>query len=142
MKFNKKIIIILSLISLLLFIIYLVHMIFYEMKYKFISDLLSEWKKQTNNANIRRDKGKVYKNDYYLSFVKNNDSYNHIHLILDNCNKNQNIDRNIDHNIKYVIKKNYNNNILHSEELFISIFSEPKIIVENMIKQYENFTDN
>jgi len=138
MKFDKKIIIILSLISLLLFIIYLVHMIFYEMKYKFINDLLSEWKKQTGDANIRRDKGKVYKNDYYLSFVKNNDSYNHIHLILNNCNKNQNIDD----NIKYVIKKKYNNNILHSEEMFISIFSEPKIIVENVIKQFENFTDN
>jgi hypothetical protein len=138
MKFNKKNIIILSLISLLLFIIYLVHRIFYEMKYKFINNLLSEWKKQTGDANIRRDKGKVYKNDYYLSFVKNNDSYNHIHLILDNCNKNQNIDD----NIKYVIKKNNNNKILHSEEIYISIFSEPKIIVENMIKQYENFTDN
>lgn len=140
---KKNIILAIIVIFFVLGVIYLVKKYYFnkitdEYKQIFINNLLTEWKNQTNDANIKRDARHKYEGDYYLSFSKKKDDYNHIHLILQKFNKNHNAYD----NIKYIIKKNNNNKIIYSQVIDVSIFSDPKIIVENMIKHYENFTDN
>jgi len=105
-------------------------------KRDFIKEILKEWKKQTD-GHCERDKISQYEDDYYLSFSKTGDFYNHIHLVLKNFIK----DKNIHNNFLYVFKKmdKKENKVIHSPEIKISVFSNPKIVVRNMIKRYKEF---
>ena len=68
-------------IIILLFVIRYLYYLFIEYKKnELIKNILAEWKKQTN-GNIQKVKLGVYTDDYFLSFTKNNDVENHIHLI-------------------------------------------------------------
>ncbi len=106
-----------------------------QLKNKFIHNILSSWKKHTN-GNIKKDSNKMYKYDYYLSFSKIHDSFNHIHLILHNFHYDNN-----HNNIIYVIKKfdKEKQQIINSKEIKINIFSNPDKVVVNMIKNYDKF---
>jgi hypothetical protein len=107
-------------------------------KQKFIKAILKEWSKK---GNYERDKMTIYQNDYYLSFTKNvkYNYNNHIHLVL----KNFSTDHNMHNNILYVIKKmdKKTGDIVHSKEIKISIFSDPKKVVYNMIRRYKEFCE-
>lgn len=98
-------------------------------KREFIKAILKEWIKQTNGF-YEKDIITHYKNDYYLSFNKNGDFYNHIHLILNNLN-----------DIKYVMKKMDINDkkVIHSKGIKMNTFSDPVKVVRNMIKNYNHF---
>jgi len=107
-------------------------------KKKFIEEILKEWKKQTR-GHYEKDKLTIYKDDYYLSFSLHNNFYNHVHLIL----KDFNHTHNNHNNIIYVIKKmdtTKKNKIVHSKEIKINVFSEPKKVVRHMIQRYNEFT--
>jgi hypothetical protein len=108
-----------------------------HLKKKFIDNILSNWKKYTR-GNVKKDTTTIYKNDYYLSFSKISDYFNHIHLVLHNnctCYDNN------DNNIIYVMKKfdKEKQQIIHSNEVKINIFSNPDKVVLNMIKNYDKF---
>jgi hypothetical protein len=85
---------------------------------------------------VKKDSNKMYKNDYYLSFSRTCDYYNHIHLVLHdyNCDDNHN-------NIVYIMKKfdKEKKQIIHSKKVKINIFSNPDKVVLNMIKNYDKF---
>jgi hypothetical protein len=105
-------------------------------KKKFIEEILKEWKKQTGGS-YNVDKISEYLNDYYLYFEKKSSFYNHIHLVLNDFTENHNLNN----NILYVLKK-YDlekNEVVHSKRIKISIFSNPVIVVHNMIKRYVSF---
>ena len=59
---------------------YLYYLYIQNKKNKLVESILVEWKKQTN-GNIQKVKLGVYTDDYFLSFTKNHDTENHIHLI-------------------------------------------------------------
>jgi hypothetical protein len=110
----------------------------FEKKKQFIQLLLKEWKKQTH-GHYEKDNMSIYEDDYYLSFSLHDNFYNHIHLILKNYKHKQN-DAN---NLIYVMKKmdiKKNNDIVHSKVVKISIFSDPKKVVYNMIRRYKEFS--
>jgi len=112
------------------------HITFFEKK-KFIYSIINEWKKQTNGS-YSIDKNTAYKYDYYLSFNKKGDYYNHIHIVL----KNFPVNHNTHNNIVYVMKKyNIKTNQIEHSVVRISIFSDPYIVVRNMIKKYVKFTE-
>jgi len=105
-------------------------------KQKIVKELLNEWKKQTHGC-VEKDKTTRYINDYYLSLKQICDYNNHIHLVLkdykNTCNENK--------NIAYLFKK-YDQNtsrIIHSHTIHISIFSDPKLVVHNMLKLFSQF---
>jgi hypothetical protein len=103
-------------------------------KKKFVNNIIKEWVKQTNGS-YAIDKTTKYKNDYYLSFGKKGDYYNHIHIVLNPHHIN-------DNNLLYVMKK-YNiktKNIEHSN-IKISILSDPSKAVRNMIQYYAKFIE-
>ena len=94
---------------------------------KFILNIIKEWKKQTKGF-VQKDQ--KYDSEYYLSFsTKTSDYNNHIHLHIQN------------HNNSYMMKKfNISNKkIVHSKHFPISIHSNPKTVVQNMIKNYNKF---
>jgi len=64
----------------LLVVRYIYYLFIQYKKNKVIESILSEWKKQTN-GNIQKVYMGVYTDDYFLSFTKNHDVENHIHLI-------------------------------------------------------------
>jgi hypothetical protein len=105
-------------------------------KQNFIRGILKEWSKE---GYYERDKISIYHDDYYLSFNKKDDFYNHIHLIL----KNFSTDHNNHNNIIYVMKKMdaKTGEIVHSKEIKLSIFSHPKKVVYNMIRRYKEFSE-
>ena len=104
----------------------------FSKKKQFIQAILKEWSKK---GHYEKDKLSIYKDDYYLSFHNNNDFYNHVHLILKHFSKNHN-----NNNIKYIMKKMDNQgNITHSKEIKISIFSDPKEVVRDIIQNYKEF---
>jgi hypothetical protein len=111
--------------------------IIFTKKKQFIQDILKEWKKQTY-GHYERDKMTIYEDDYYLSFKKKDDYYNHIHLILKNFKNNHNSNNNIIYVMKKMDTKNKNGSV-HSKVIKISIFSNPEKVVSNMIKKYEEF---
>lgn len=88
------------------------------------------------NGNIKRDTI-LYKDDFYLSFDKTNDYNCHIHLILKNFYTNHNTSN----NILYIMKKQYASvdKYVHSKVVSINVFSDPEIVVINMIKRYNKF---
>ena len=104
-------------------------------KTKFIQNILKEWKKQTTGF-IEKDKT-IYKNDYYLDLNDKPNYNNHIHLIL----KNFAVNHNTNDNILYMMKKYHINDkkVIHSTPFKININSDPKIIVRDMIKNYDKF---
>jgi hypothetical protein len=106
-------------------------------KREFIKAILKEWKNQTSGC-YEKDKMTIYEGDYYLSFNKKCDFYNHIHLVLKNFSN----DKNIHNNFLYVMKKmdKKDNKIVHSPEIKINVLSDPKIVVRNMIINYKNFS--
>jgi len=107
----------------------------FSKKREFIKEILKEWKKQTN-GNFQRDKITQYKDDFYLSFNRNGDFFNHIHLILKNFRN----DKNIHNNFLYVLKKmDKDNKIVHSSRFKINVLSNPKKVVHNMIDHYKEF---
>jgi hypothetical protein len=105
-------------------------------KTKFITEILKEWKKQTNGAFVM-DTYTEFKYDYYLLFSNYNDYDNHIHLLL----KKFKYDHNTNNNIIYMMKKydTTTSKIIHSNEHKISILSDPSKIVYNMIQNYNKF---
>jgi len=110
----------------------------YYNKKIFVKRILNEWNIQTNNGYIKKDETPPrFVGDYYLSITKKDNYNNHIHLHLKrNCHKNDN-----QYCIFYVIKK-YNpstNKIHHSDDILIDIQSNPKAVVFDMIKKYEEF---
>jgi hypothetical protein len=108
----------------------------FDKKKKFIEEILKEWKKQTRGY-YNVDKISIYLNDYYLYFEKKSSFYNHIHLVLKHFKNNHNLSN----NILYVLKKydTKKNKVIHSKEIKISIYSNPVLVVRNMIKRYVNF---
>ena len=94
-----------------------------------IKIILKEWKTLTG-CYYERDKTTIYKGDYYLSLNKKCDYNNHIHLILNDLN-----------DIKYVMKKidKKDNKIVHSKQIKINIFADPKKVVDSMIKNFKEF---
>jgi hypothetical protein len=106
-------------------------------KQQFIKSILKEWSK---NGHYERDKTTIYQDDYYLSLNKKDDFYNHIHLILKHFPTNHNSHNNIIYVMKKMDTKN-KNVIVHSKEIKISIFSDPKKVVRNMIQQYNKFSE-
>ena len=109
----------------------------FSKKKLFIEEILKEWKKQIN-GHYKRDKISIYKDDYYLSFDKKDNFYNHIHLILKDFTNNHNNHNNIIYVMKKMDKKI--NAIVHSKVIKISIFSDPEKIVRNMIRRYNEFS--
>jgi hypothetical protein len=107
-----------------------------QLKTKFIHNILSSWKKYTS-GNVTKDSTTIYKYDYYLSFSKIEDQFNHIHLILHNFH----YDNNNHNNIIYVMKKfdKEKQQIIHSKQIKINILSNPDKVVINMIKNYDKF---
>lgn len=105
-------------------------------KKQFVKDIIKEWKKQTK-GDVTKDLKDNYLNDYYFSFTKDNDYNNHIHLVLHNFIKN----KSSYNNFLYIMKKcdKQNKKIIHSNEFKISFFLEPKIVVQNMIHNYNKF---
>jgi len=107
-------------------------------KREFIKAILKEWKNQTSGC-YEKDNMTIYEGDYYLSFNKKCDFYNHIHLVLKNFNNDKNIHNN---HFLYVMKKmDKDNKVVHSPEIKINVMSDPKIVVRNMIKNYKNFSN-
>ena len=106
-----------------------------KIKEKFIKNIIKYWKKYTN-GNIKRD-NISYKDDFYLSFDKTDDYKCHIHLILKNFHTNHNTSN----NILYIMKKldASVDKYVHSKVVSISVFSDPEIVVINMIKRYNKF---
>jgi hypothetical protein len=112
---------------------------FLHKKQKFVKELLNEWKKQTHGC-IEKDKRDNYVNDYYLSFNKICDVNNHIHLVLKDFKNTCNYHN----NIIYLFKK-YDQNtsrIIHSHTTHISMFNEPKIVVDNMVHLFLQFLNS
>ena len=109
----------------------------YNIKHTFINKLLKEWKEQTNGL-VYRDQMGSYKNDYYLTFIKKGGYNNHIHLILKNFNDNHNTN-NILYMLKYFNKDT--NEIVHSSDYKIQIYSNPQTVVKNMIQRYKKFVE-
>jgi hypothetical protein len=106
-------------------------------KEKFIQSILKEWSKK---GHYKKDKITIYQDDYYLSLNKKDDFYNHIHLILKNFPTNHNSHNNIIYVMKKMDTKN-KNAVVHSKEIKISVFSDPKKVVRNMIKKYKEFSE-
>jgi len=104
-------------------------------KTKFINSIIHYWKK--TGGSVHRDTEGLYEYDYYLSLNPTPDYFNHIHLGLHNfhytCDTHN--------NIVYIMKKlcKDNKTIKHSKVIHISIFSDPKKIVENMRINYRKF---
>jgi hypothetical protein len=109
----------------------------YSIKHTFINELLREWKEQTSGF-VFMDQMGSYKNDYYLTFARKGGYNNHIHVILKNFNDNHNT-RNICYMLKYLNKDT--NEIVHSQEYKIIIYSNPKTVVKNMIRRYKKFAN-
>lgn len=107
----------------------------FHQKKNFVNGILQEWKKQTHDGCIEKDAKNKYVNDYYLSFGKDCDFYNHIHLMLYDYETNHNTKN----NIKYLLKKNVYSKTVHSKLFKINIFSNPKIVVKHMIQHYSDF---
>jgi hypothetical protein len=105
-------------------------------KNHFIQEILKEWVKQTH-GHYKRDISSPYEDDYYLSFTKYHDYFNHIHVVLKKFKQNHNLHNNILYVMKkYDLKKE---KVDHSKEIKINIFSDPAKIVHNMIKNYADF---
>ena len=79
------------------------------------------------NVTIKLHKNK---NDYYLTFARKGGYNNHIHVILKNFNDNHNTS-NICYMLKYLNKDT--NEIVHSQEYKIIIYSNPKTVVKNIL---------
>lgn len=105
-------------------------------KQQFIKAILKEWSKK---GYYERDNMTIYQDDYYLSFKKKEAFYNHIHLILKNFSTKHN-NRN---NIIYVMKKidPKTGDIVHSKEIKLNIFSDPKKVVNIIIRRYKEFNE-
>ena len=107
-------------------------------KNQFIKSILQQWKKQTDGGNWYRDKKANYKDDYYLC-LKLKDDYNHIHLILNQFKTNHNLQK----HVEFVMKK-YNDQLgkpEHSNTIKSSIFSDPEIVVHNIIRRFNEFNE-
>lgn len=104
----------------------------YHKKTLFVKSIIREWLKQTQGT-IQKDNSE-YKDDYYLAFNKRDSYNNHLHLILKGYKNGFN-------NIIYVMKKEDTDTkkVVHSHEIKISIFSQPSIVVSNMIQRYLKF---
>jgi len=72
-----------------------------------------------------------------LSFTNKDDYDNHIHLETKHFNENHNLYNNIAYKMK---RLDFKKGIVHSNTFKISIFSDPEIIVKNMIEKYAKFT--
>ena len=105
-------------------------------KKQFIQSILRQWKKQTVIGHYYRDTTSRYKDDYYLC-LHLNDYYNHIHIVLNNFKTNYNLHN----NILFVMKKGdcEDDNIVHSNEIKTSIFSDPEKVVHNLIRRFDEF---
>jgi hypothetical protein len=108
----------------------------YKIKETFINQLLYNWKKYTN-GNISIDKNKDFKHDFYFSFTNKDDYNNHIHLETKHFYENQNLYNNIAYKMK---RLDFKKGIVHSNTFKINVFSDPEIVVKNMIEKYAEFT--
>jgi len=107
---------------------------YYKRKIQFVNNIITNWKKIVH-GNIHIDNKTIYKYDFYLSFTGKNDYYNHIHLAL---HKGE-INYKNNNTIIYIMKTINKNKIIHSKPYTISIFSNPKTVVLNMINNYIKF---
>jgi hypothetical protein len=104
-----------------------------KIKKPFLQEILQEWKKQTGGIYEKDKMTKNYQGDYYLSFQKTSDFYNHVHLVLKHFPTN--------HTILYVFKKmDTQGEVKHSKEFNIRILRDPKKVVRIMIQQYKEFS--
>ena len=102
----------------------------------FINKIIYYWKKYTG-GNVKND---VYLKDYYFSFDKTHNYFNHIHLLL----KGFNYTHDSHDNIKYVIKR-VNPKTLqieHTKKIKISIHSNPEIVTTHMITKFNEFLNS
>ena len=102
---------------------------------KYINQILSEWKKQTN-GNVHKDTTTIYKGDYYLSLSKHHEYNTHVHLITHNFYKDDDTKILLPMKFGYLLKK-YKN--IHSKPNIINKKINPKETVSIMIKKFNTF---